>query len=192
MSADTYMNEMLLVATRRKKDDEEESARIVCVNISAVPQSVTESYWYAKWIDDLRWSNANNGVILRRRPAYWELDSYNATIAWFPVVCGGNTKPRTSHGCRRTFGWPSVLLRIPAVVGVQPPYDHARGELQPLDQPTIWSVTSGEAREAIGAFTFDRHNARLSADLSCTMEGELGDADADARISNSRWSTRNG
>ena len=88
MSADTYMNEMLLVATRRAKDDVTEASRIVCVNISEVPQSVTESYWYAKWINDIRPSDSGSGVIHeagKRIGSWTTITPPSAGFPWFAV-----------------------------------------------------------------------------------------------------------
>ena len=58
MSADTYMNEMLLVATKQVSPVESapsavsfrESEGVTCVNISRPLHSLAEAYWYAKLI----------------------------------------------------------------------------------------------------------------------------------------------
>ena len=88
MSADTHMNEMLLVATRRTEEDAAEGSRIVCVNISEVPQSVTESYWYAKWINDIRQSNDGSGIIHqagKRMGSWTAITPPSAGFPWFAV-----------------------------------------------------------------------------------------------------------
>jgi hypothetical protein len=88
MSADTYMNEMPLLATRQTKEEADEPVRIVCVNISAVPQSVTASYWYAKWINDIRQSKANNGVLYeggQRIGSGAAITPPSASFPWFAV-----------------------------------------------------------------------------------------------------------
>ena len=88
MSADTYMNEMLLVATRRHKDDADETARIVCVNVSDIPQSVTESYWYAQWINDLSRIDGNSGIVHeagKRIGSWTAVAPPSAGFPWFAV-----------------------------------------------------------------------------------------------------------
>ena len=51
MSADTFMNEMLLVATKRAAPRPEgEQAAVACVNVSKPLHSLTEAYWCAKLI----------------------------------------------------------------------------------------------------------------------------------------------
>ncbi len=154
MSADTYMNEMLLVATRRTKDDVEEPARIVCVNISAVPQSVTESYWYAKWIDDLRRSNANNGVLYEGGQRIGSWTAITPPSAGFPWFAAGiqNHEQATIVGELLAgrlyslenrqwweFSLPMTTLERVATIG---PTHHLVGHIR-------------GAREVIGAFTFD-------------------------------------
>ena len=64
MSADTHMNEMLLIATkRRERKNDDEDARVACVNLNTAPESVPESRWYAKTIGAIDWSKGNSGVI---------------------------------------------------------------------------------------------------------------------------------
>ena len=153
MSADTYMNEMLLVATRRTKEDADEPARVSCVNISAVPQSVTESYWYARWINDVRQSVGNNGVIHeagRRIGSWTAITPSSAGFPWFAVgiqnpeqatVAGELLAGRLlslENQQRWDFSLPMTILERVAVIG--PTHDligHPRG---------------GDGR---GAFTFD-------------------------------------
>ena len=154
MSADTYMNEMLLVATRRTEDDAEEYARISCVNISAIPQSVTESYWYAKWIDDLRRSNANNGALYEVGQRIGSWTAITPSSAGFPWLAAGMQNHNLAAAaaefmaCRlyspeniQRWELSLPLSTLGRVVAIGPTHDligHPRG---------------GDGR---GAFTFDR------------------------------------
>ena len=154
MSADTYMNEMLLVATRRAKDDAAEDSRITCVNISAVPQSVTASYWYARWINDVRQTGANDGVIHEagRQIGSWAaITPPSAGFPWFAVgmqnhnlaaVAGELIAGRLySPENRRRWQIGLPMTTLDRIVDIGPTHHligHVRG-----------------AREAIGAFTFD-------------------------------------
>ena len=154
MSADTYMNEMLLIATRRTKDDAAEGNRIVCVNISEVPQSVTESYWYARWIDDIRQSNGGSGVIHEageRIGSWTAITPPSSGFPWFAVgmqnchlaavagelIAGGLYSPENRQ--RWDINLPMTTLDQVVTIG---PTHHLIGHVR-------------GAREAIGAFTFD-------------------------------------
>ena len=160
MSADTYMNEMLLVATRRAKDDAEESVRITCVNIGAIPQSVTESYWYARWIDDLRQSHANDGLLYeggQRIGSWTAIRPPSAGFPWFALgmrnhnlaaVAGELISGRLySLEDRQRWEFSLPITTLDRIVGIGPTHHligHIRG-----------------AREEIGAFTFDRITADM-------------------------------
>ena len=153
MSADTYMNEMLLVATRRAKDEAAEDSRVSCVNISAAPQSVTESYWYARWINDVRQSGGNDGVIHEagRQIGSWAaIAPPSAGFPWFAVgmqnhnlaaVAGELIAGRLySPENRRTWQSSLPVTTLDQLVNIGPTHDligHPRG---------------GDGR---GAFTFD-------------------------------------
>ena len=154
MSADTYMNEMLLIATRRAKDDPEEGGRITCVNISEVPQSVTESYWYARWINDIRQSDGGSGVIHEAGKcigSWTAIAPPSAGFPWFAVgmrnhnlatmagelIAGRLYSPE--HRQRWDIALPMTTLDRVVTIG---PTHHLIGHVR-------------GAREAIGAFTFD-------------------------------------
>ena len=154
MSADTYMNEMLLVATRRAKDDPEEGGRVTCVNIGAAPQSVTEAYWYARWLDDIRLADGSSGVIHQagQRIGSWTaIAPPSAGFPWFAVgmrnhhlaavagelIAGRLYSPENRQSWE--MGLPITTLDQVAAIG---PTHHLIGHIR-------------GAREAIGAFTFD-------------------------------------
>ena len=154
MSADTYMNEMLLVATRRAKDDTEAGGRIACVNVSAVPQSVAEAYWYARWLDDIRQADGSSGVIHQAGQgigSWTAITPPSAGFPWFAVgmrnhnlaavvgelIAGRLYSPENRQSWE--MGLPVTTLDQVAAIG---PTHHLIGHVR-------------GAREAIGAFTFD-------------------------------------
>ncbi len=153
MSADTYMNEMLLVATRRTNEDEDEPARIVCVNISAIPQQVAESYWYAKWINDLRRADASNGVLYeggQRIGSWTAITPPSAGFPWFAVGIQDHEQVAAagellagrlySQESQQRWDFSLPMTTLDRVVAIGPTHDligHPRG---------------GDGR---GAFTFD-------------------------------------
>ncbi len=154
MSADTYMNEMLLVATRQTIDDTEEGTRIICVNISDIPQSVTESYWYAKWINDIRQSGSNSGIIHEAGKRIGNWTAVTPPLAGFPWFAVGMQNHHLaavaaelmdgqlySPENRQRWELSLPITTLGQVVDIGPTHHligHIRG-----------------AREAIGAFTFD-------------------------------------
>ena len=155
MSADTYMNEMLLVATRRTKDDTDEGARIICVNISDIPQSVTESYWYSQWINDIRQSGSNSGIIHEAGKRIGSWAAITPPLAGFPWFAVGMQNHHLaavaaelmdgqlySPENRQRWELSLPITTLDQVVDIGPTHHligHIRG-----------------ATETIGAFTFDR------------------------------------
>lgn len=89
MSADTHMNEMLLLATKRQESKGDgEDARIAYVNLNAAPESVPESLWYAKLIGEIDWSKRNSGVIYEfgKQIGSWTIDTtVRLGFPWFTV-----------------------------------------------------------------------------------------------------------
>ncbi len=157
MSADTYMNEMLLVATRRDKGDTAESGPVTCVNISAIPGTLTEAFWYARWLDDIRQSGERGetgGVIHRagmRIGSWTAIRPPAAGFPWFAlgvqnhhlVAVAGELFAGRLHSPENLQSWQLglAMTTLDQVVGIGPTHHligHVRG-----------------AREVIGAFTFD-------------------------------------
>ena len=63
MSADTYMNEMLLIATKRTADDAGDRDGIFCINLDTPPASVSEAYWYGKLPSGIDHAGRSSDVI---------------------------------------------------------------------------------------------------------------------------------
>ena len=63
MSADTYMNEMLLIATKRAADDAADRDGIFCINLDTPPASVSEAYWYGKLLSGIERGGRSSDVI---------------------------------------------------------------------------------------------------------------------------------
>ena len=92
MSADTYMNEMLLIGSKRNDPADSNSTdklpQITCVNLSHPPESTIAASWYAKWIGEIDHSERGSNVILegRRTIGNWiRLASPKPGFPWFAV-----------------------------------------------------------------------------------------------------------
>ena len=92
MSADTYMNEMLLIASKRNDNAGSESlgpgARLTCVNLHHPPESAIAASWYAKWIGAIQQSERSSDVIREggRTVGNWiRIGSPKPGFPWFAV-----------------------------------------------------------------------------------------------------------
>ncbi|MCY4414829.1 MAG: hypothetical protein OXE87_00735 [Chloroflexi bacterium] len=154
LSADTYMDEMLLVATKRSHSDPDENPNIVCINLSEVPQSVAEAYWYAKWITSAQQSVANNGLIHEagnRIGSWTEISPISAGFPWFAVGMQNHYLATVadelmrgylySAADRQSWGIDLSMVSLGQLVDVGPTHD------------LIGHPRDGDGR---GAFTFDR------------------------------------
>lgn len=153
MSADTYMNEMLLVATKRAEARPKgERASIVCVNLSEPLHSLTEAYWCAKLIA-ARDKTTQSGRLYDSGPV-------GSWTRFVPTTPGG---PWQSLGIRN-----SDLAQASAALltgRLYAPADAQGWELAlpftTLDKlveigPTHHLIGHIHGKEAIGVFTFYR------------------------------------
>ena len=92
MSADTYMNEMLLIASKRNNpgDDKKRNGKphITCINLNHPPESVIAASWYAKWIGAIAKSDKNSDVLMEggRIIGNWiRVPSPKPGFPWFAV-----------------------------------------------------------------------------------------------------------
>ena len=201
MSADTHMNEMLLIATKRNEraESERRSERctITCVNLYHPPESVTAASWYAKWISDIDLSVRNSDVINEggRAIGNWtRVASPKSGFPWFAVgMLNHHLATATaelmegrlySPNDRKAWNFSLGFTTLDRVVNVGPTHHligHIRG-----------------AGEEIGAFTFDEiapdklptYPSLWSADSKAqqsiltepTHDGTLADSDADPML----------
>ena len=155
MSADTYMAEMLLIASKRAGDDAGRDG-VLCVNLNVPPVSVTATYWYANLIHGIDRAGRSSDVInvsanSRQRIGSWvNLITPQPGFPWFTVgmrnhnlatVVADLIEGRLYFPASRErwdFSLPATTLD--RVVGIGPTH-HLIGHIH--------------GREAIGAFTFD-------------------------------------
>ncbi len=158
MSADTHMNEMLLIATKRDEpagsEGRNEPSRITCVNLSRPPESAAAASWYAKWIGGIDQSGRNSDVIHEggRTIGNWtRVASPKPGFPWFAVGMSNHHLAAAiaelmqgrlySPSDRKTWNFSLGFTTLYQVVGIGPTHHligHVRG-----------------AGEEIGAFAFD-------------------------------------
>ena len=64
MSAETHMNEMLVIGTKRDSEKpEDQAAKVLCVNLNYSPASLAEAYWYAKLLKGIGQPEQGGNVI---------------------------------------------------------------------------------------------------------------------------------
>ena len=91
MSADTNMNEMLLIATKRAENDNAGRDGVLCVNLEIPPASTAEAFWYAKLIHGIDWAGRSSDVInvaptARQQIGSWvQLRTPQPGFPWFAV-----------------------------------------------------------------------------------------------------------
>ena len=156
MSADTNMNEMLLIATKRAENDNAGRDGVLCVNLEIPPASDAQAFWYANVINSIDHTGLRGDAIhissrFRNRIGSWvQLRTPQPGFPWFAVgmrnhylasvvaelIDGRLYFPDSRE--RWDFSLPATTLD--RVVGIGPTHHligHRRG------------------REAIGAFAFD-------------------------------------
>ena len=159
MSADTYMNEMLLIATKRSddgsaEDDPNGRSHITCVNLIHPPASATEAAWYAKWIDSIDQTGQNNDSIYEggRMVGNWtRVASPTPGFPWFAVGMFNHylTSPIAELMNGRLYS-PSDRLSWDFNIGFT-----TLGRLVQIG-PTHDLIGSPRDGDGRGAFTFDR------------------------------------
>ena len=154
LSADTHMNEMLLIATRRDAPKPDaEAASIFCVNMSVAPGSLSEAYWLVRQIAEAARLPGRSGVLaLGRRIGVWTrtappepgfpwftlgMRNHDLAMVIGELLEGRLYSPRDRETWQFGVGF-TTLGQLTAIGPTHHLIGHIRG-----------------AREAIGAFTFD-------------------------------------
>ena len=151
LSADTHMNEMLVIASKGQRTAPQE--RILCINLNDTPESVAEAYWYAKLLNDLGQPERGGNLIhgIGKRVGSWIAQrTPSPGFPWFVVGMQNHHLARAAAeliGGRlysmqgmETWEWSLKVTTLGQVAGIGPTHHrigHQRGQ------------------EKIGAFTFD-------------------------------------
>lgn len=155
LSADTHMSEMLLVAVKRNADNPDDSGTpLLCVNLNQYPQSVAEAYWIAKLVKEIDELPGDSDVINisgHTVGSWTRTTTPRAGFPWFAVGMRDHYLVETANRLMAgrlyspgdmqewELGLPFTTLGELVAIG---PTHHLIGH--PRD-----------ARERIGAFTFD-------------------------------------
>ena len=156
MSADTNMNEMLLIATKRAENDDAVRDGVLCVNLEVPPASDAQAFWYANVINGIDHTSLRGDAIhissrFRNRIGSWvQLGTPQPGFPWFAVgmrnhylasvvaelIDGRLYFPDSRE--RWDFSLPATTLDRVVRIG-----------------PTHHLIGHRRGREAIGAFAFD-------------------------------------
>ena len=153
LSADTHMNEMLVLATKGRVGDSQQPS-ILNINLTAYPETATEAFWYAKLLSSIDHSTRSSDVIFGagRRIGTWTLTNpLEPGFPWFTVGIQNHILASAAGSLLRNelysasdrqsweFSIPMTSLRNVVDIG---PTHHLIGHVR-------------TATEEIGAFTFD-------------------------------------
>ena len=158
LSADTHMNEMLVIATKgatgKGTKDDGASPSILNINLYKYPETVTEAYWIAKMLSEIDASARSSGVILGggRHIGAWTITNPPCSgFPWFAVGMQNHILATAACSLLRSELYSAVDFRswdlglpmsaLQDVVDIGPTH-HLIGHVR-------------NAREEIGAFTFD-------------------------------------
>ena len=156
MSADTNINEMLLIATKRTENDDAGRDGVLCVNLEAPPASDAQAFWYANVITSIDHTSLRGDAIhissrFRNRIGSWvQLNTPQPGFPWFAagmrnhylasvvaeLIDGRLYFPDSRE--RWDFSLPATTLDRVVRIG-----------------PTHHLIGHRRGREAIGAFAFD-------------------------------------
>ena len=186
MSADTYMNEMLLIATKRAEGDDAGRDGVLCVNLHIPPASTSEAFWYAQLLHGIDRAGRSSDVInisptARQQIGSWvQLRTPQPGFPWFAagirnrhlaVVFTGFMERRL-YSLESSQSWELQLpfTTLDQVVGIGPTHDlighpiggDGRGAftfapLQRGDYPTYPSLWSADAESQRSILTLPTH-----------------------------------
>ena len=152
MSADTHMNEMLLVATKRTepKADGEPSV-VTCVNLSRPPQSLAEAFWHGKQIAGIRGEEGCSGVLYEteRLGSWIRITTPSSGFPWFALGMQNHLlASAAAHLLEGEFYSPFDERTWPLGVGFS-----SLGDIV-SEGPTHHLIGHRRSYQPIGAFTF--------------------------------------
>lgn len=156
LSAETNMNEMLLIATKRMEPKpDSEQARLLCINLSAAPESLSAAFWYAKLFNRIGQPERGSDIIydmdMGQRIGSWVVQ--NVTTAGFPWFTVGMQDHHLAHTAAELiegrFHSTQAMETLEFSLG-----STSLGEIINIG-PTHHLIGHLRGREAIGVFTFD-------------------------------------
>ena len=187
MSADTNMNEMLVIGVKRaaSKPDNEQSG-VLCINLTSAPESVAEAYWYAKLINKIGQPQQGSDVIYSMGKQIGSWIVANPPISGFPWFTVGMQNHHLARSAVELMrgrlyspqdmqGWDLSLefTTLGALVEIGPTHDligHPRGgdgrgaftfdEMPPDYAPTypaLWGVDSKTQKSVLIGPTHEGH-----------------------------------
>ena len=156
LSAETNMNEMLLIATKRMEPKpDSEQARLLCINLSAAPESPSEAFWYAKLFNRIgqpeRGSNIIYDTDMGKRIGSWVVQNVTADGSpWFTV---GMQDHHLAHTATELMAGRFYSIQNRETLEFSLGFA-SLGEITNIG-PTHHLIGHIRGNEAIGAFTFD-------------------------------------
>lgn len=161
LSADTHMNEMLIVATKGTAkgatsgaNNDRAAPSILNINLNTYPQTIMEAFWFAKLMREIDASERSSGTIIGggERIGSWTLtNSLSPGFPWFAAGMQNHILAATagsllnsqlySPGDLQSWELSIPMTALRDVVDIGPTH-HLIGHVR-------------NAREEIGAFTFD-------------------------------------
>ena len=196
MSADTDMNEMLVVATKRQERPRTwEPTSILCVNLNAAPISLSQGYAIAQEIAEIA-ADRDQGTL--QCGSYLRTATPTAGFPWFAVGTGNPELAAVAAALMRGNCYdPLTLTQMPLAVD-----STALGDMAETG-PTHHLIGHLKGNEAIGAFEWtplDVHNstaaqkamwsaeARRQTTILCepTHAGTVADQDLAERMTTER------
>ena len=156
LSAETNMNEMLLIATKRMEPKpDSEQARLLCINLSAAPESLSAAFWYAKMFNRLGQPERGSDIIhdtdMGQGIGSWVVQNVtDAGFPWFTVGMQDHHLARTAAELMTgRFYSIQAMETLEFSLGFT-----SLGEITNIG-PTHHLIGHIRGNEEIGAFTFD-------------------------------------
>jgi len=202
LSADTHMNEMLVIASKGQGSAAQE--RILCINLNDTPESVAEAYWYAKLLKGLGRPERGSDILydMGKRVGSWVATRIPSPgFPWFAV---GMQSPHLAEAAAELMSgrlyspqamqsWDLSLgfTTLGQIVATGPTHDligHPRGgdgrgaftfdELPEGHIPTypaLWAANSKTQTGILNAPTHEGHPVDGRGDLQRRMVSQRSD-----------------
>ena len=202
LSADTHMNEMLVLATKGVRVGGE-TPSILNVNINISPQTAMEAFWFAKLLDHLDVDNHTSGIIYDAgmRIGTWTVTTpLRIGFPWFSVGMQSHTLAETaglllrgqlySASDLRSWELDLPIVSLEDVVRIGPTHDligHPRdgdgrgaftfdpvdsAEAQVATHPALWAAKSQSQRTLR---TLATHDGTVATDDGAALRRMLDD-----------------